>query len=123
MSINQSSLNTDTHDEVLVYFVDYGFEREISRGKIFEIPPEFVSVLPFQAIRCALHNVRTKDADAGWAEEAGDLLFELGAGNGEVDLMNMGGGGEEIDGEKVFSVSVRGGRFEHELVRRGKGHI
>ena len=58
MSINQSSLNTDTHDEVLVYFVDYGFEREISREKIFEIPPEFVSVLPFQAIRCALHNVR-----------------------------------------------------------------
>ena len=64
-----------------------------------------------------------KDTDAGWAEEAGDLLFELGTGNSEVDLMNMGGGGEEIDGEKVFSVSVRGGRFEHELVRRGKIHI
>ena len=68
-------------------------------------------------------HLRMKDADVGgWAEEAGDLLFELGAGNSEVDLMNMGGG-EEIDGEKVFSVSVRGGRFEHELVRRGKVHI
>ena len=122
MSINQSSLSTDTPDEVFAYFVDYGFEREISREKITEIPPDFVSVLPFQAIRCALHNVRMKDADAGWAEEAGDLLFELGDGNGEVDLMNMGGGGE-IDGERTFSVSIRGGRFEHELVRRGKVHI
>ena len=121
MSINQSSLNT-TRDEVLAYLLDYGFERELSREKIFEIPSEFVSVLPFQAIRCALHNVRMKDADAGWEEEAGDLLFELGAGNGEVDLMNMGGG-NEIDGERTFSVSVQGGRFEHELVRRGKVHI
>ena len=58
MSINQSSLNTDTQDEVFAYFLDYGFERQLSRDKIFEIPPEFVSVLPFQAIRCALHNVR-----------------------------------------------------------------
>ena len=123
-----SSLNVDnvTLDEnegkVLAFFVDYGFEREIDREKIFEIPPGFVSVLPFQAIKCALYNVRTRiETDCRAEEAAGDLLFVLGSVWGEIDVMNMGvvpKSDANDDGEKAFFVSIQGGRFEHDLVRR-----
>ena len=66
----------DCVGKVFAFFVDYGFERDIDAERIFEIPPEFVSVLPFQAIKCALYNVRVKDADS--EEDASDLIFDLG---------------------------------------------
>ena len=102
--------------KAVAFFVDYGFEREIDREKIFEIPPEFVSVLPFQAIKCELYNLSIRDTDC--EEEVGDRLFDLGSG--EIDVMNMGvvRKSDENNGEKAFLVSIQGGRFEHDLVRR-----
>ena len=72
MDAYRGSLDVDNVGKIFAFLVDYGFEREIDREKIFEIPPEFVSVLPFQAIKCALFNVRAT-ADPSGAEEAGDL--------------------------------------------------
>ena len=103
-------------EKVTAFLVDYGFEREIEREKIFEIPPELVSVLPFQAIKCALFNVRIAGGEEWWDEEAGDLLFDLGPADSETDIMNMGV--DDSGQEKTYLVSVQGGRFEHELVLR-----
>ena len=124
LNVGNVALDNENDGKVLAFFVDYGFEREVDRENIFEIPPEFVSVLPFQAIRCALYNIRTTAVADCAEEEAGDLLFNLGSGSGadsaEIDVMNMGvvPKSEENNGEKAFFVSIQGGRFEHELVRK-----
>ena len=114
MDVSRSTIDGD---KVTAFLVDYGFEREIGREKIFDIPPEFVSVLPFQAIKCALFNVRIAGNNKKWwDEEAGDLLFDLGSADSEIDIMNMGI--DDSGQEKTYLVSVQGGRFEHELVLR-----
>ena len=115
LNVGNVALDNENVGKVLAFFVDYGFEREVDRENIFEIPPEFVSVLPFQAIKCALYNIRTTAVPDGAEEEeeAGDLLFNLGSGSGadsaEIDVMNMGVVPKsEESGEKAFFVSIQG---------------
>ena len=63
-----------TADQVTVFLCDWGRTRQLSRSSVSPCPPDLVTRLPAQAIRCALAGVTVEEEKA---TEAGDLLYDL----------------------------------------------
>ena len=58
-----------------VFMLDIGSSEVVNGGNLFSCPEEFITKIPFQAIRCKLGQV--SPTSGSWSTESGDRLFEM----------------------------------------------
>ena len=71
-----------TADTVTVFLCDWGRTRQLARSSVSPCPPDLVTRLPAQAVRCALAGITVEEEKA---TEAGDLLYDLVTNRDEED--------------------------------------
>ena len=101
-----------------VLLLDVGSRVTVSGSELAECPSEFLTRLPFQAIRCRLGQVRPLSS-RDWTPEAGDRLFEMTRTEEDFQMpLECNLLSRDVSG--VSDVQIRGGvNLAEDLVRNG----